>query len=116
MVLQSLTHLEYRVIVCLSPSLFSDPGFRHVFLHKHSMHAASSFHQSEGFPIWDRRLGGESNREIDFGFGSCVRARALDVESERASNFRQATFLFPFSSQVLFFCALGKPWSPRQSE
>ena len=32
--------------------------------------------------------GFESNREIDFGFGSCARARALDVESERAQNFR----------------------------
>ena len=40
--------------------------------------------------------GGESNREIDFGFGSCVRARALDVESERASNFRWPASLFPF--------------------
>ena len=44
-----------------------------------------------------RRLGGESNREIDFGFGSCVRARALDVESERAPNFRVSPFPFPFS-------------------
>ena len=35
-----------------------------------------------------RRSGGESNREIDFGFVSCVRARALDVESERAQNLR----------------------------
>ena len=40
--------------------------------------------------------GGESNREIDFGFGSCVRARALDVESERAPNFRLSPFPFPF--------------------
>ena len=43
-----------------------------------------------------RRLGGESNREIDFGFGSCVRARALDVESEWAQNFRPPVSLFPF--------------------
>ena len=29
-----------------------------------------------------RRLGGETNREIDFGFGSCVRARGLVVRWE----------------------------------
>ena len=41
-------------------------------------------------------VGGQANREIDVGFGSCVRARALDVESERAQNFWQAVSLFPF--------------------
>ena len=43
-----------------------------------------------------RRLGGESNREINFGFGSTVRAGALDVGSERAQNFRSSLSLFPF--------------------
>ena len=37
-------------------------------------------------PQWrhrmDRRLGGETNREIDFGFGSVVRARGLVVRWE----------------------------------
>ena len=31
---------------------------------------------------FDRRLGGETNREIDFGFGSVVRARGLVVRWE----------------------------------
>ena len=30
----------------------------------------------------DRTLGGETNREIDFGFGSVVRARGLVVRWE----------------------------------
>ena len=32
--------------------------------------------------------------------GSCVCARALDVESTRASNFRRAVSLFPFVTLV----------------
>ena len=41
---------------------------------------------------------GESNWEIDFGFGWCVRARALDVEWEWAQNLRTSVSLFPFST------------------
>ena len=48
----------------------------------------------------NRRLGGRAqrpNREIDFGFGSCVRARGLVVEWNSGSNPVAAPFPFPFS-------------------
>ena len=38
--------------------------------------------------------GSETNREIDFGFGSCVRARALDVRWEFGIS---SSVIFPFS-------------------
>ena len=43
-----------------------------------------------------RRLGGDTNREIDFGFGSCVRARGLDARWERGSKVIPPLSLFPF--------------------
>ena len=57
-------------------------------------------------------MGVESNREIDFGLGSCVRARALDVESERAQNFAlRVTFsLFCSGIPPLF------PWEALESK
>ena len=42
-----------------------------------------------------RRLGGETNREIDFGFDSIVRARGLVVRWEWAQNVVRRRF--PFS-------------------
>ena len=39
-------------------------------------------------------VGSETNREIDFGFGSCVRARALDVRWEFGVS---SSAPFPFS-------------------
>ena len=67
----------------------------------------------------DRSLGGESNREIDFGFGSCVRARALDVESERAPNFRRPSSLFPFrhwDSCLVPWGSLGVQVNPSETK
>ena len=50
-----------------------------------------------------RRLGGETNREIDFGFGSVVRARGLVVRWECAQNLIPAVaFPFPFWPRELF--------------
>ena len=39
------------------------------------------YHTCNIIVFLDRRWGGESNRGIDFGFSSCVRANALDVGS-----------------------------------
>ena len=67
----------------------------------------------------NRRLGGESNREINFGFGSCVRARALDVESERAQNSRWPVSLFPFvlrDSSLLHLGSLGVQVNPSETK
>ena len=57
----------------------------------------------------NRRLGGESNQETNFGFGSraFVRTRALDVESEQAQNFRLSVSLFPFCLGDLSLLRLG---------
>ena len=78
-----------------------------------------NFHGRCYFKI-NRRLGGESNREIDFGFGSCVRARALDVESERASNLLIGPFPFPFSPLVNFLLvplgSLGVQVNPSETK
>ena len=40
--------------------------------------------------------GSETNREIDFGFGSCVRARALVVRWEFGQILTCPLSLFPF--------------------
>ena len=42
----------------------------------------SSCFLGDTFNLVYRRLGGETNREIDFGFGSVVRARGLVVRWE----------------------------------
>ena len=48
-----------------------------------------------------RRLGGEPNREIDFGFGSCVRARGgCQVKSGQQMSF--ASFPFSLLPQEVF--------------
>ena len=50
-----------------------------------------------------RRSGGETNREIDFGFGSVVRARGLVVRWEWAQSvIPGAAFPFPFWPREVF--------------
>ena len=46
--------------------------------------------------------GSETNREIDFGFGSCVRARALAVRWEFGQILMRPLSLFPFPPAVPF--------------
>ena len=46
--------------------------------------------------------GSETNREIDFGFGSCVRARALVVRWEFGQILTRPLSLFPFPPAVPF--------------
>ena len=63
--------------------------------------------------LGDRRLGGESNREIvSFRFvRSCVRARGVDVRWMQSGNRPVAAFRFPFSHNgfSLFPCEMLFP-------
>ena len=50
-----------------------------------------------GYVVYVSEVGGsETNREIDFGFGSCVRARALVVRWEFGQILTCPLSLFPF--------------------
>ena len=46
--------------------------------------------------IQTSEVGGVSNREVDFGFGSCVRVRVLDVEWMWAQKGSRPFSLFAF--------------------
>ena len=56
-----------------------------------------------------RSLGGESNREIDFGFGSCVRARS-GCRVGTCSKVARAGLPFPFRHGDFSLFPLGSMW------